>query len=264
MKTRFDAPRWHEIVAALVRGGDVHSSSNALIDAVGYAVNHEGTCLLAFHEDAPPEVLHHTLEPAGARHYLDRYLAGPYLLDPLYELALSDDKPTLCRFREQSPDRFRSSEYYRQYCERTHLLDEMDYLVDVADTTALALVVGRREKMFTKAELTRLRSIEPIVVAAMRNIWEHWVTEEGAVNRDDSLHWRLTRCFETFGESLLTDREREVTQLLLRGHSVKSAARGLDIAPGTVMVHKRNVFQKLGISSQYELFSRFIEALSRA
>ena len=264
MRNRFDAPQWHAIVAGLVRGGDVHSSSNVLIDAVGYAVNHEGTCLLAFHKDAPPEVVHHTLEPAGARHYLDRYLAGPYLLDPLYELALSDEKPTLCRFREQSPDRFRSSEYYRQYCERTHLLDEMDFLVDVADTTTLVLVVGRRAKRFTKAELRRLRTIEPIVMAAMRNIWERWSAETGDPERDDSLHWRLTHCFDPFGTAVLTEREREVTQLLLRGHSVKSAARALDIAPGTVMVHKRNVFQKLGISSQYELFSRFIEELSRA
>ncbi len=35
-----------------------------------------------------------------------------------------------------------------------------------------------------------------------------------------------------------------------------------DIAPGTVMVHKRNLFSKLGISSRYELFSRFITSLS--
>jgi DNA-binding CsgD family transcriptional regulator len=27
------------------------------------------------------------------------------------------------------------------------------------------------------------------------------------------------------------------------------------------MVHKRNLFAKLGITSQYELFSRFIDAL---
>jgi len=30
------------------------------------------------------------------------------------------------------------------------------------------------------------------------------------------------------------------------------------------MVHKRNLFLKLGITSQYELFSMFIEKLSRA
>jgi DNA-binding CsgD family transcriptional regulator len=263
VKPSFDAPAWHGAVARLLEGNDAAAIADALVDAIDLAVTHEGTCLLAFHEDAPPEVVHHTIDPAGARHYLDRYLAGPYLLDPLYELALCEDKPSLCRFRDQSPDRFRSSEYYRQYCERTHLLDEMDFLVDVADGSTLVLVVGRREKMFTKAELKRLRLIEPIVLAAMRRAWKLWVVDEGARDRDGGLHRRLTHCFESFGNSVLTEREREITQLLLRGHSVKSAARELGIAPGTVMVHKRNLFAKLDISSQYELFSRFIETLSQ-
>ena len=46
-------------------------------------------------------------------------------------------------------------------------------------------------------------------------------------------------------------------------HSSKSVARELKIAPGTVMVHKRNLFGKLGISSQYELFSLFIDDLGK-
>jgi DNA-binding CsgD family transcriptional regulator len=234
------------------------------VESIGLAVDHGGTCLLAFHKDAPPDVVHHTLEPAGAEHYLDRYLAGPYLLDPLYQLALRDDKPSVCRFRDETPDRFRSSEYYRQYCERTHLRDEMDFLLSVSDRSTLVLVVGRREKMFTKSELDRLRLIEAMVHAAMRNIWDRWSADKGNIGRDDSLHQRLTRCFENFGESWLTDREREITQLLLRGHSAKSVARELKIAPGTVMVHKRNLFVKLGITSQYELFSRFIDELSRS
>ena len=263
MRTVFDAPAWHDAVARLICRGDAQASCEALVEAIGLAVNHEGTCLLVFHADAPPEVIHHSIEPAAAKHYLDRYLAGPYLLDPLYELALRGDKPDVCRFRDQTPDRFRSSEYYRQYCERTHLLDEMDFLVDVAAGTVLVLVVGRRKKMFTKAELGRLRLIGATVRAAMRNIWEAWVADNGGAGRDENLHERLKRCFETFGEASLTDREREITQLLLRGHSVKSVARELDIAPGTVMVHKRNLFAKLGISSQYQLFSRFIEDLSR-
>ena len=264
MRTRFDSPEWQHAVATLVRSGDLNATCDALIEAIGLVVDHEGTCLLAFHDDAPPAIIHHSLEPAGAKHYLDRYLAGPYLLDPLYQLALRDDKPALCRFRDETPDRFRSSEYYRQYCERTHLLDEMDYLLDVSDRSTLALVVGRRQKMFTKAELDRLKLIEDIVQAAMHNIWDRWASNPGSGERDGGLHDRLTRCFDNFGEALLTDREREITQLLLRGHSAKSVAGELQIAPGTVMVHKRNLFAKLGISSQNELFSRFIDDLSRS
>lgn len=262
MSTHFASDDWQRAIADLIRDGDGRQVADRLIDAVGQVVRHDGTCLIAFHGFAPPEVLHHTLEPAGARHYLDRYLAGPYLLDPLYQLALRSDKPGNCRFRDAAPDRFHSSEYYRQYCERTHLVDEMDFLVDIGDASTLVLVVGRREKRFARAELGRLQTIEPIVHAAMQRVWEGWARPAGGDDRSTSMHARLTQCFENFGDELLTQRERQITQLLLRGFSTKAIARELDIAPGTVMVHKRNLFSKLGISSQFELFSRFIDSLS--
>lgn len=261
MKSRFESSEWLAAMARLVGSDDADSAAAALADAIDVAVEHEGTCLMVFHRDAPPEVIHHTLDPAGRRHYVDRYVAGPYLLDPLYLLAVSDHKPGVCRFRDESPDRFRSSEYYRHYCERTHLRDEMDFLVDVSANSTLALVVGRRTRRFTKAELDRLRRIEPLVHAAMRSIWQRSSASTRRQEPGGSVHQRLTRCFENFGEGLLTERERQITQLLLRGHSTKSVARELGIAPGTVMVHKRNLFAKLDITSQYELFSLFIDAL---
>ena len=259
----FDSPQWYAAIANIISSSDDESLSGALIDAVGMAVDHEGTCLLAFHNNARPDVLHHTLEPAGRKHYLERYLAGPYLLDPLYQLAIRDRKPSLCRFRDELPDRFRSSEYYRQYCERTHLLDEMDFLAQVTEHTTVVLVVGRRNRMFSKAELSRLQLIQPVVDASMRSIWRLWNSRRTEPHGDDAMHLKLTRCFKHFGESVLTDRERQICQLLLQGHSSKSIARELDIAPGTVMVHKRNLFAKLDISSQYELFSLLIDELRR-
>jgi DNA-binding CsgD family transcriptional regulator len=264
MRHRVDTPDWHAAVAAIISASDDQSAADAMIDAIGSTVNHEGTCLIAFHKDAGPDVLHHTLEPAGEKHYLGRYLAGPYLLDPLYQLALRKDKPSLCRFRDELPDRFRSSEYYRQYCERTHLLDEMDFLSDVSKDTTLALVVGRRKRMFSKSELTRLQRMEPIIQAAMKKIWASWSSGKRSPDRNAGMHQRLTNCFDNFGQNVLTQRERQISQLLLRGHSSKSIARVLDIAPGTVMVHKRNLFSKLGITSQYELFSLFIDDLGKS
>lgn len=260
-RSRFESPAWHEAIGRTIAARDTVGIADALADAIGLLVEHEGTCLLAFHRDAPPEVLHHTLEPEGRRHYLDRYLAGPYLLDPLYQLALRDEKPNLCRFRDELPDRFRSSEYYRQYCERTHLLDEMDFLAEVPGDSTLALVVGRRTRMFSRAEVHRLELIGPTVQACLRRAWECRGARVDSRAAGSEMHRRLTECFERFGETVLTERERQISQLLLKGHSSKSVARELDIAPGTVMVHKRNLFGKLGISSQYELFSLFIEKL---
>lgn len=261
MRSKFNSTEWHQAVAGIVAGASCEAIADALVWAIGLVVNHEGTCLLAIHSDARPEVVHHTLEPAGRKHYLERYLAGPYLLDPLYQLALRANKPGLYRFRDQLPDRFRASEYYKQYCERTHLLDEMDYLLPVSRTTTLALVIGKRTVLFNRAELVRLQLIEPLVRAAMQRIWQDWSASAGHHATDNRVHRRLTECFEQFGESVLTEREQQISQLLLRGYSSKSIARELKIAPGTVMVHKRNLFSKLGISSQYELFSLLITAL---
>lgn len=262
MQSIFESSGWIDAIAGIIgstKGKDVAAS---LTDAIGAVVDHEGTALIAFHKDARPDVLHHTLEPAGRKHYLERYLDGPYLLDPLYELALRSKKPNLFRFREELPDRFRSSEYYRQYCERTHLLDEMDYVTPVSRQTTVVLVVGRRTRMFSKAELQRLETVEPLVQASLQRIWRSWVERSGDSKGRDDVHRRLTECFDNFGASVLTKRERQISQLLLRGHSSKSVARELRIAPGTVMVHKRNLFAKLGISSQYELFSLLIDDLS--
>jgi DNA-binding CsgD family transcriptional regulator len=262
MQEVFDSPAWHKEVAALVAATSSQSVAEQLVSFVCSTISNNGTSLLAFHRDAPPESIHHSMAPHRAKHYLDRYLAGPYLLDPLYQLALRENKSAMCRFRDTQPDRFLSSEYYRQYVERTHLVDEMDFVLGVSSTSSLVLVCGRTEKRFTRVELARLNLIEPVIRSAMQRVWDGRIGAAMSDDRDHSMHRRLTECFENFGEHELTQREREITQLLLRGHSSKSIARELGIAPGTVMVHKRNLFGKLGITSQYELFSRFIDALS--
>ena len=171
-ETPFITSEWHATLASFVGAKNPDAVASRLVDLICDTVTNSGTSLLAFHKDAAPEVLAHSLPPARRRHFLDRYLAGPYLLDPLYQMALSAEKPSMCRFRDAQPDRFRSSEYYRQYVERTHLVDEMDFLMDVSKTTTLVIVVGRVEKRFSKAELSRLHLIEPVVLAGMRRAWD--------------------------------------------------------------------------------------------
>ncbi len=51
----------------------------------------------------------------------------------------------------------------------------------------------------------------------------------------------------------LTDRERQVLQLIAEGKSSKEAAALLDIAPRTIEFHKRNVMDKTGLRTTAEL-----------
>ena len=50
-------------------------------------------------------------------------------------------------------------------------------------------------------------------------------------------------------------------ELVLQGHSSESIGLKLDISTGTVKVHRRNVYRKLGISSQIQLLSIYLKNL---
>jgi DNA-binding NarL/FixJ family response regulator len=52
---------------------------------------------------------------------------------------------------------------------------------------------------------------------------------------------------------LLTEREREVLQLLAEGKSNKDAAAVLDLSPYTVDTHRTNLMQKLGLHNTAEI-----------
>jgi DNA-binding NarL/FixJ family response regulator len=52
---------------------------------------------------------------------------------------------------------------------------------------------------------------------------------------------------------ILTEREREVLQLLAEGKSNKEAATILDLSPYTVETHRQNLMQKLGLHNTAEI-----------
>jgi len=57
------------------------------------------------------------------------------------------------------------------------------------------------------------------------------------------------------GLSLLTQREREVFDNLLKGGTSKEIARELDVSHRTIEAHRQNLLRKLGLSSVKELLA---------
>ncbi len=57
----------------------------------------------------------------------------------------------------------------------------------------------------------------------------------------------------------LTERERQILDLIARGDSNKQIARALDISVRTVEVHRSRVFDKMGVRSAVELANRLRE-----
>lgn len=60
-------------------------------------------------------------------------------------------------------------------------------------------------------------------------------------------------------KSFLTDREREVVQLLAEGHSSKAAAKLLNVSVKTVETHRKHIMKKLNLHSISELIRYAIQ-----
>jgi two-component system NarL family response regulator len=64
----------------------------------------------------------------------------------------------------------------------------------------------------------------------------------------------------SFADPDLSTREREILQLVAKGHSLREIARRLHIAASTVGIHRRNMMRKLNVNSGAELTEYAIRA----
>ena len=92
----------------------------------------------------------------------------------------------------------------------------------------------------------------------MTSLVPHAFTAQGSMG----LH--VMAVMAHFGTSRLSEREAEVAQLILQGHSSKVIARMLGNSPETVKVFRKRIHTKLGLATSAELFSLFLSALCAA
>ncbi len=216
--------------------------------------------ILAYHYHFAPQVLFDDLDPRDGEALYGQYFKGGYLLSPFYLCwRATPQDSALHRLKEIAPQGFFDSIYYTDYYVRSGLVDELGFVVPTGGDSAVLVSLGRTEQLppYSTEECRRLDVVKPIVSGCVKR---HWIIIASASEARSKKH--LTDALALFGSALLTEREQTVVQLMLRGHSSKSCARELGISPTTERVHRRNIYAKLGISSQAELFTLFFETLA--
>jgi len=250
---------------ALAGSGRAGGFEAALVGWLKFQAAFDHCVVFGYHGSARPPMLFETFSPAESHVFVGLYQEGPYLLDPFHHAAV-EGRRGFWRMRELAPDRFYTSEYYRSYYSQTGLAEEVGFFVPLGKRTGvvLSLMRLRRTGAFGTAQVRLLRDLAPVVVALCARHWPELPAETAARSRKATplLPGSEFDRARLWASQSLTPREGEIVDLVLQGHSTESIGRALDIAVGTVKVHRRNIHHKLGIRSQAGLFARFLELLN--
>lgn len=250
-------PQWNRGAATLVASSGTKSFSQDLMSTLQSVVRCDVPPLtLVFDVGAQPIAIH----PPGASETeireVNEYREGPYLLDPYYHLARAGTPSGAYRLRDIAPPGFRKSEFYRSYWRHTAIRDEIELLVQLPELCFVMVSLLRRKlPPFRRTDLRFLETISPLVAAL---VTQHWASG-GSSQKSPRKRVNVESELSQFGADKLTGREQQIVQLLLRGHSTKSAAVKLSISPETVKLHRKHIYRKLKIVSQMDLFHVFIE-----
>ncbi len=258
-------PGWAHMAGAVVAALDSQTLPQALAGLLRQTAPFTYMVIFGYCGAARPIDLFDDFPPGKRKIFVTDYQAGPYLLDPFYLAAAGHIAPGLYRLRDVAPDRFYQGEYYRNYYARTGLAEEIAYFVDLPGKATLVLSLMRAEKPFSQKEHAALAALFPFVAAVAQRRWAGLVRQfrkDGAATGEQVPQGAVAYDLRSFGEDILTPREREVAEFTLKGHSADSTGQILGISPGTVRIHRRNIYSKLRINSQGELFLRFLNTIS--
>jgi DNA-binding CsgD family transcriptional regulator len=259
---------WHmctpELVSLIGQPTFAAQLARALDDLVSFDID----CTFAYPGQNKPLLLHDGLRGVSAAPIMANYINGTYLLDAVYSACRRLTPPGLYRLSDLAPDAFFEGEYYNSpdvhpciSMETGALAEEIVFLVPGSGTVYLAYSLMRQNASlpFSDAEMARLQQVAPMVTALIAS---HWRNVGGGDTEPVATHDRqevMELAFRTFLPSRLTSREQTIVSLVLRGHSSLSIGNHLHITEGTVKIHRKNIYSKLGISSQTELFNLFLK-----
>jgi len=205
------------------------------------------------------------------------------VLNPVYNAYLGGLPEGVYRLRELAPDNYFSSDYYQQFQVQQMAEEEIGYRthgwpVGLEELiVAITLPQGKLAEIslsrpvhaggFDDTDCQRLRDITPLIAAVYRRIWQHGAWSEASSHPHETPppapHNALETFLRGFGQGTLSARECEVAQLILKGHSSVSIGLHLNISITTVKSHRKNLYAKLGIATQQELFARFLASFGQ-
>ena len=235
----------------------------ALIAAIRGQVPIDYPQIWLYHRELPPRVLYHEIPKAALPSQVEQYLEGPYQEDPFYQASMQQPRSKIYRLSRVTVGKLHDSHYYHEYYADTGTVDEAVYLSKLRGGSVINLSMMRLPEHgeFSEEEYENLYLLAEPVSELIKTHSEH---DEFAVTHliQPGIDHQIDLAFRTFGESMLSPREKDVLELMLRGYGTDISAQRLEIAIETVRRHRKSIYRKLDVSSQTDLFSLFLNTMS--
>lgn len=200
-----------------------------------------------------PEVLHDELSPSGYSDGVENYVNETFSRNPFYQ-ALVHERPegllTAGNLKEPKANAEPRAEALTASAD-----EELGFLTrgwpagmqecvlsaPLSNETVIEISFSSASSEQNDLMRSHLEAISPFLIECIK---KHF--EVASINRDLGAReiWEK-----------LTEREVQVAQLILTGHGSEAIGLKLNLALPTVKTHRRNIYRKLGISSQAELFA---------
>lgn len=223
---------------------------------LGRLLGHHACLVFRYSRSDPPEFVFGGLDSAVSRGKFHEYRNRAYLLDPFYELFRARTPDSVVRLRDITADRFFHSVYYREYFRKTGLCDEAGIFcwTDSDSLTIVSLARRLDEPAFSRAEIGEIGDYLPIVAAIIK-LHDRLAKSPAGSAPADAIAAPRREGSMLLPSADLTARERAIAELILKGHSSLSISLILGISIETVRVHRRNLYRKLNVTSQSQLFA---------
>jgi DNA-binding CsgD family transcriptional regulator len=202
--------------------------------------------------------------PGGGKD-LSQYLGGLYQLDPFFYEYETHGRTGVFTLDHEGFDNCGRANSYKRYWQQIAGDIEVAASFELATDRCLHLsVMMSRQADNEKNVCLLLEALEEIIGVCFSKFTDDSTSLDMSDEaRRRSVHQAVGSALENFGSDVLTDRERDVVQLLLRGYSAKAIGRMLEISPGTARIHRSNIYHKLDVSGQGDLFGKYITQLSQ-
>lgn len=263
MSDRDQLSKWNRDLSKAIAALGKEHFFQTLITAIRGQVTIDYPQVWLYHRDLPPQSLYHDIPNTALNCQIERYLEGPFREDPFYQTSMDRPRARIYRLSRVTAGNLQLSDYYRNYYADTGTVDEAVYVSKLRAGNVINISMMRlpHHGEFTNEQYERLYMMADPVAELLKS---HSERDDFAVANliQPGIDHQINLAFSTFGASLLSPREKDVLELMLRGYGTNTSGQRLNIALETVRRHRKSIYRKLDVSSQTDLFSLFINSMS--